>query len=239
VVIVHSSDLHVGDDYATRLWGGDDTRALRAVLSTARIVGADVVLLAGDVFEHNRLPGDVLDRSGELLANTGMPVVILPGNHDPVVAGSVYHRSAIGRLLDVHVFGVTDDESVILGGLDLEVWGHAHRDYDDMVPLRKPRPRSTRWQIAMAHGHYQSMPDRSIVKRPAWLIGKDEIAATGADYLALGHWNRPARVGNGRVPAYYSGSPEFAGTVNVVRLTAGRKVRVRRRRIPWRAAPAP
>jgi DNA repair exonuclease SbcCD nuclease subunit len=239
VVIVHSSDLHVGDDYATRLWGGDDTRALRAVLSTARIVGADVVLLAGDVFEHNRLPRDVLDRSADLLAAAGIPVVVLPGNHDPAVAGSVYHRSAVALPPHVHVLGVTAPEAVTFAALDLEVWGRAHRDYDDMVPLRKPRPRSTRWQIAMAHGHYQSMPDRSIVKRPAWLIGKDEIAATGADYLALGHWNRPARVGNGLVPAYYSGSPELAGTVNVVRLTAEHPVRVRRRRIPWRAAPAP
>ena len=54
--------------------------------------------------------------------------------------------------------------------------------------------------------------------RPSWLIGDAEIAATGADYVALGHWNSPAKVGNGVVAAYYSGSPEFAGTFNVVRL---------------------
>ena len=27
------------------------------------------------------------------------------------------------------------------------------------------------------------------------------IAATGADYLALGHWDRPMQVGDGTVPA--------------------------------------
>ena len=36
--------------------------------------------------------------------------------------------------------------------------------------------------------------------------------------MALRHWNRAAKVGDG-VAAYYSGSPEYAGTVNVVRLT--------------------
>jgi hypothetical protein len=36
--------------------------------------------------------------------------------------------------------------------------------------------------------------------------------------VALGHWYAPAKVGNGAVAAYYSGSPEFAGTFNVVRL---------------------
>ena len=47
-----------------------------------------------------------------------------------------------------------------------------------------------------------------------------------SDYIALGHWNRAAKVG--AVAAYYSGSPEYAGTVNVVRLTAGGDVAVAR-----------
>ena len=58
--------------------------------------------------------------------------------------------------------------------------------------------------------------------RPSWLISDAEIDATEADYLALGHWNRPEKVGTGRVPAYYSGSPELAKTVNLIRLDSGR-----------------
>jgi hypothetical protein len=88
-----------------------------------------------------------------------------------------------------------------------------------MIPFETVRARQSRWLIAMAHGHYQPKPDRGSGPRPSWLIGDDEIAATGADYVALGHWNRAVRVGNGVVPAYYSGSPEYAGTVNVVRLS--------------------
>ena len=41
-----------------------------------------------------------------------------------------------------------------------------------------------------------------------------------ADYVALGHWNRKIQVGNGTVPAWYSGSPDYTATVNVVRLKA-------------------
>src|SRR5271166_2087756 len=33
--------------------------------------------------------------------------------------------------------------------------------------------------------------------RPSWLFSDDAIAATAADYLALGHWDRPERVGDG------------------------------------------
>ncbi len=109
---------------------------------------------------------------------------------------------------------------------DLEIWGRPHRDYGDMIPFERLRPRSTRWQIAVAHGHYVPVPDRTIRLRPSWLIGDDELKATGADYIALGHWNRAAKVG--AVAAYYSGSPEYAGTVNVVRLTAAGEVAVTR-----------
>jgi hypothetical protein len=44
--------------------------------------------------------------------------------------------------------------------------------------------------------------------------------------VALGHWPRAARVGNGNVAAYYSGSPEYTGTMNVVRLTQQGEVTV-------------
>jgi hypothetical protein len=87
-----------------------------------------------------------------------------------------------------------------------------------MAPLPGPRPRRTRWQIVMAHGHYESSLDPAKSLRSSWLFGDAAIAATGADYVAFGHWNRAVRVGDGTVPACYSGSPELAGTVNVVRL---------------------
>jgi DNA repair exonuclease SbcCD nuclease subunit len=128
----------------------------------------------------------------------------------------------------LHIIGIGHREAVQFPQLDLEIWGRAHRDYGDMVPFETVRPRRTRWQIAVAHGHYVPMPDRSVLPRPSWLIGDDDIAATGADYVALGHWNSPAKVGNGGVPAYYSGSPEFAGSFNVVRLSEANGVSVRR-----------
>ena len=65
------------------------------------------------------------------------------------------------------------------------------------------------------------------------MIGDDEITASGADYLALGHWNRAIKVGTGLVPAYYSGSPDYAQTVNVVRLRAHGAVDVERHPLDW------
>ena len=226
IVLVHSSDLHMDHDYTARLHGGDGTAGLSGVLAAARAAAADVVVLAGDTFDCHRLPTDLLERAAAIISAAALPVVLLPGNHDPAVPDAVYHGGALSAVDNLHVLGVTHDEAVLFADIGLEIWGRAHRDYGDMIPFEWLRPRSTRWQIAMAHGHYIPLPDRTSRLRPSWLIGDNELAATGADYIALGHWNRPAKVGT--VAAYYSGSPEYAGTVNVVQLCADGKVAVTR-----------
>jgi DNA repair exonuclease SbcCD nuclease subunit len=234
-VLVHSSDLHVDEDSAAASRSGDGTASLRAVLATARAFRADVVLLAGDTFENSQLSPAILARAGRLLAEADFPIVILPGNHDPALEDSVFVRGGFARIPHLSILGVTHDEAVGFSLFDLEIWGHAHRDYFNMAPLRGPRRRSTRWQVAMAHGHYEPPETRANPLRPSWVFGDEEIAATGADYLALGHWDRPMRVGNGVVPAYYSGSPELAGTVNLVRLTAAGEVVVTREHLSSRS----
>ena len=219
IVVVHSSDLHVDHDYTARLHGGDGTAGLHCVLAAARDLAADVVLLAGDTFDSHRVPQNLIEQAAAVIGAAALPVIILPGNHDPAIASAVYRGGALAAVKNLHVIGVTHDEAIAFPDLSLEIWGRPHRDYDDMIPFETVRARRSRWLIAMAHGHYEPKPDRGIGPRPSWLIGDDEIAATGADYVALGHWNRAVRVGNGAVQAYYSGSPEYAGTVNVVRLS--------------------
>jgi DNA repair exonuclease SbcCD nuclease subunit len=232
VTLVHSSDLHVDDGRIAAQHGGDGTGGLRAVLAYARAIHADAVILAGDTFDNHMVTAETIERAGKLLAETGVPVVILPGNHDPVAADSVYVRGSYARIPGLRILGMTDDGAVQFPAQQLEIWGNAHRDYHDMVPLRDPRPRTTRWQIAVGHGHYEPPETWHTPLRPSWLISDAAIAATGADYVALGHWDRPAQVGDGTVPAYYSGSPDWAKTINLVRLTALGDVVVTREELP-------
>jgi DNA repair exonuclease SbcCD nuclease subunit len=231
IAVIHSSDLHIDDDYTARLHGGDGIAGLVCVLEAARDHSADVVILAGDTFDHHRLSPSLVARAAAAIGHAALPVVILPGNHDPAVDDAVYRQAPLRALDNLHVLGITDAESVVLPALSLEIWGRAHADYGDMIPFesaRLPRARRTRWQIAVGHGHYQAVADRKSGPLPSWLIADADIAATGADYVALGHWNRAACVGNGAVPAYYSGSPEYAGTVNLVRLREAEGITVDR-----------
>lgn len=222
IAIVHSSDLHVDDGYTARAWGGDGNAPLAAVLATAAELAADLVLLTGDVFEHNRLPGDLLKRTADILEAAPCPVVLLPGNHDPMTPGSVWERGAFADIEDIHVFDEAT-EIMSFADFDLDIWGRAHLDYGDMAPLADTPPRSAARHVVTGHGHYVDERPAEGELAPSWLIPGDDVEATGADYVALGHWNVTTRVGNGAVPAWYSGSPDLAKTVNLVRLTAAGK----------------
>ena len=224
VTIVHSSDLHLGtdDSFSDR----DRLANLPKVLDAALDVEANVVLLAGDSFDNHRQPVELLERAAQILRDYARPVVILPGNHDPLTPDSVYRRGGLGDVANVSILGLNVDKAVLFPEFDLEIWGHAHFDYTDMSPLANPRPRTTRWQLAAAHGHYVDEardPNRMI---GSWLIHREELLATGADYVALGHWNQCTPVGSADVNAHYSGSPEYTGTVNVVRFNKDGSVEV-------------
>jgi DNA repair exonuclease SbcCD nuclease subunit len=224
VTIVHSSDLHLGTDDSFS--DKDRLAVLPKVLTAASEVNADVVLLAGDSFDNHRQPLELLERAADLLREYRKPVVILPGNHDPLTPDSVYRRADLGLISNVSILGLNVDKAVMFEEFELEIWGHAHFDYTDMSPLANPRPRSSRWQLAAAHGHYVDElrdPNRMI---GSWLIHREELAATSADYVALGHWNQATPVGDGKITAHYSGSPEYTGTVNVVRLKSDGSVEV-------------
>jgi DNA repair exonuclease SbcCD nuclease subunit len=210
LVLVHTSDLHLGT-HGER----DDLEVLRLVLATAAHARANALLLAGDVFDTNRLPLSVIDRVARMVADAAMPVIILPGNHDPATADSAYRKGGLADPPNVHVLGVSCDDTAVFSALDLEVCGRPHMDYVDMAPLFLPTSRNARHQVVMAHGHFVRA-DYDLHR--SWLLHDTDIEATQTDYVALGHWEVAQRVGSGRVEAHYSGSPHRGGTLNVVRL---------------------
>jgi DNA repair protein SbcD/Mre11 len=224
VIIVHSSDLHLGVDDSFS--DSDKLAVLPKVLAAADKAGAHVVLLVGDTFDNHRQPLDLLQRAAQMLRDYRKPIVILPGNHDPLTPDSVYRRGGLASIPNVCILGLTVDEAAVFPQYELEIWGRAHLDYSDMSPLADPRPRSARWHLAAAHGHYVDGPRDPNRLIGSWLIHHEELVATCADYVALGHWNQFTAVGDGRVAAYYSGSPEYVGTVNLIRLLKDGRVEI-------------
>lgn len=221
VVLVHSSDLHI-DDLDTHVGpkrGQHGLVGLAAVLALARAQAADLVLLAGDTFDNARIATPVLRQAAELLAGAGRPVVMLPGNHDALQPDCLFRRAGILDLPHVAVLGATHADTVLFDALGLEIIGRAHHGDEDFPPLGPARPRRARFQVAMAHGHYVPEPEWEWHAHRSWRISDAALAGAGADYVALGHWDRAVRVGPDGTAAFYSGSPDLAGSANLVRLT--------------------
>ena len=206
--IAHTSDVHLHD-------GAEGAHALEAftkVVDAVLETKAELFLIAGDLFDHNRIQRDVIEYVYEQLARVDCPTVIIAGNHDCWEERSVLQRMDF-RKAGHHVTLLDQPEgaSVEFPELHATVWGRCMEDHD---PTNKPMagaPKRTRdlWHIGMAHGLYweDAESERSS------LITPEEIAASGFDYLALGHVHAHRQMRHGATLACYPGVPaRYYGT---------------------------
>lgn len=220
--LIHTSDIHVGMEHPAPE-GGDEPRAIEALRRLASVVAevdAHAVLIAGDLFDHQRLPQSQIQSTWDLLAAVDRPVIILPGNHDPYMAEGIYRRAAPPLPANVHLIRNADGDLLDFPDFDLLIWGRPHTSWDDYRPLVGCPPWSRtasdgRWRVAMAHGHW--MRDATD-QHHSYLIHDHELRTLDAHYVALGHWEMQQSIGPDDVVAYYSGSPCRTGAFTLVDL---------------------
>jgi DNA repair protein SbcD/Mre11 len=215
--VLHTADVHLAAAGAE----ADRWRGFVAVLAAA--ARADLLVVAGDMFDHARVGDALLDAVAAALARTAVPVVVVPGNHDLAGPGSPLDRLRVrdtgGRL---QVLLDPDGGTVEVPGLDVTVWGRAMVEHSPRNrPLAGHRPPDRgRWHLVLAHGHFQ--PGAADGRSSP--ITAAEIDALDCDYLALGHWHRRVAVGTGRVAAGYPGPPvpehrRAAATADLIRIS--------------------
>ncbi|WP_419920992.1 metallophosphoesterase family protein [Candidatus Poriferisodalis sp.] len=211
--VLHTSDVHVGYVRGPHGTHRDVCQcSIHALVETAVAHRADVLLIAGDLFDHARLKRSDVAHTMNLLGDLDASVVIIPGNHDVHDERTLWgtHADHEHRLevTGAGVIFLDDPEGATLhfDEHDLTLWGRAMDSHDsDYRPLAgvPPRP-DTGWFIAAGHGHFQRTADDAHRSSP---IAAEEIEATGADYVALGHWHVTTDVSVGEVIAWYPGAP--------------------------------
>jgi DNA repair exonuclease SbcCD nuclease subunit len=174
-------------------------------------VGAEFVVVAGDVFEHNQLAPQVIGQSLEAMRAVGIPVYLLPGNHDPLDASSVYTSALFTAECPDNVV-VLDRAGVhqVRPGLEIVAapWRSKAPTNDLVAEVLADLPPAPVTRVLVAHGGVDVLdPDRdkpSLIR----LSELDDALAGGAvHYVALGDKHSLTHVGSsGRV--WYSGSPE-------------------------------
>ncbi len=221
--MLHTSDLHLD------LLGDKACDCLEVLVGLAIKNGVDLVIIAGDLFDHNRVDDDLISFAVEQLERLTVPTVILPGNHDCLVLGATFERAELWRdCANVRILGAPQGETLDLPELGVSLWGKS-MDFDDasVRPLAGiPRPQENgHWHIAVAHGYYVSS---KLPLFPSYHITMEEIVTSGWDYIALGHIPVFRCICSEPVKAYYCGSPSLTGTVALVELAEETGVQVSR-----------
>ena len=214
--ILHLADLHLERSFAQMGCLGDLARrrrqglreALRRAGDTAREFDCQAVTIAGDLFEHERAGADTAGFLVDTFASWApMRVLLAPGNHDPLVPGSLYLGAPWPE--NVHLFRSDHLEPVQLAG-GLTVWGLAHRE---PAWTGNPLEPGSRWEghlpregvrIALFHGaETGSSPPGKGVHGP---FAAGEIRARGFEVALCGHYH--ARRVDPATGLVYPGSPE-------------------------------
>ncbi len=210
--ILHTADIHLDSDSFGNAEQRQAHRRLfqgcfQAIIDRTLDEAVDLLLIAGDLFDHNRVPDESVQFVQDQLRRLQQPVVILPGNHDALYTHAIYDRHDMAAAGDqVHVITELDGQRLEFPELDLVVWGRAMEEHEPgFHPLADiPTRHDGRWHIAMAHGFFYAAPQEAERSSP---IFAEEIRDTGWDYVALGHQHVLTDVSQGDVVAYYPGAP--------------------------------
>jgi exonuclease SbcD len=210
--ILHLADLHLDRGFAQMGCQGELARrrrqglrdALRRAGEEARARGCIAVSIAGDLFEHERAGADTAQFLAETFAAwQPIRVLLAPGNHDPLVPGSLYLRTRWPE--NVHLFTASRLEPVeLLDGLT--VWGLGHPEPVWLGdPLDVPRVGGDGGvHLALFHGaEIGSRPEGKSIHGP---FRAGRIHDRGFAAALCGHYHR--RRLDAATGLVYPGSPE-------------------------------
>jgi len=224
VRFVHTADWQLGMRASRLGKAGAKVREARfdtasAIVELAKKREVDFILIAGDLFEDNGVGNDTIYKTTEVLKEAApIPVFIIPGNHDPGTADSVYDRPAWTSEVPGNVRVLREQKPVELNKLNVVL-------YPCPLTQKQSRADPTAWivendfdtgdmiRIGVAHGALDIHG-----REYNFPIAPDRVETAALDYLALGDWHETYIYD---AFTAYSGTPEQTdfgeeGTGNVL-----------------------
>jgi exonuclease SbcD len=221
--LLHTADVHLGarhTDLGERATAQRERQfaAFQRTVQAALDRDVHLFLIVGDLFDSNTQPRRTVERvAAELrrLAVAGIRTVVLPGTHDVFDRASVYRSHDLAALAglppgsDLVVVLTPDRPDVVYPALDVVVYGRCfatkRAPHSPLQGLEAGADARARWKVGMVHG---SVAIPGSTDGDDVVITPDEIARSGLDYLALGHWHSLSTGRSGRTQYAYAGAPE-------------------------------
>lgn len=227
--ILHTSDWHLGMSVGTGTLAGDQRFFLEQLYSIIEEEQADILLLAGDVYDSSVSNAEAISVYNEattrICADMGKKMVVIAGNHD-----GAERLAACSELLKgagLYVSGrLTREITPILAG-NTAIYPLPFFNREEVIALFPEKSTEitsqekamkvvcdhireemdpSRFNIAVAHALIVSAElsesDRSARVGQASAVSKDVFE--GFDYVALGHIHKPQMIDE---HICYSGSP--------------------------------
>ena len=212
--IVHLADSHLGFSSYSKLDEYGRNRIEEMVYSgfiqtIEKIVELrpDAVVHAGDVFHHVRpkiRPLVVFQKGLQRLAEKGIPVIVISGNHD---APKSYSQTSPFRLFEglgeVHIAQRYSYEPFEIGDHHFHCIPFCLEPGDYLAEFEKIKREGR--DVLVMHGLVESLCNRKMRS-----VGEHELSdsflKSDFDYIALGHYHGQARVSEN---AWYSGTVEY------------------------------
>lgn len=211
---IHTADWHLGmpggflTPEARPRYAEARLDAVRAIARLADEVDAGFVLACGDLFDSNHVDRQVVARAADAMGAFTVPLLILPGNHDPLDAASVYRSAVFTAGVPSTVRVIEGPEPIAMG--DIEVVGapwHAKRPGLDpsaaVVDALAPGPR----RVLAAHGVVDVLSpdatDPTVIRMAGLTAALDDGRLA---YVALGDRHSSTQVG-GDPRVRYPGTP--------------------------------
>lgn len=230
-VIAHLSDLHLGysssncklNPQGVRWREADGYMAwIREIKDIINDGTVDVVLIAGDVF-HTPTPSILAVKQAQkgvrILANAGIPVVILTGNHDTSDVRSELAATALLNDPDHGVYSHYEPYATYDVNDDVRLHLISHHLYKEQASTwDKVKPTNGKINIFSTHGSMIDPLTKLAMHTdasPREVIIPDEIVNNpGWDYRLLGHIHERGFVGSSddgksdtsHLKTYYNGS---------------------------------
>ena len=206
--ILHAADFHLDSAFSglsaeqARLRRAQSREQVHAMVDYANDHGAELMLLAGDLFDGEDLYAQTGEELAAALSRFRGQVVIAPGNHDPYTPRSAYARLSWPE--NVHIFSSGTMEKIAFPQYGCTVYGAAFTG-GEMPPWEGVKAEGG-VTLGVLHGDVGSRDSKYRAILPA------QIGESGLTYLALGHVHAAGGVSKeGGTSWAYAGCPEGRG----------------------------
>ena len=203
--LLHTADFHLGKSFSelpperAGQRRADVLATLDRVCRTARERRVDLLCIAGDLFDRAAPIPPLLATVRRVLGEANVPVLLIPGNHDALEAGSPY---TLGRWPEnVRVASAPGWQRVAIDGPELWAFGYT-RGAARQSPWRE-FPGCAGDAVLVLHA--ACLAPGLAEDAGYFPFAPHDIPPCG--YLALGHHHRAAQVTR-QPQAWYPGTPE-------------------------------